>query len=136
MSENPNRPVETIPSGGNHLYSMPIQGQIGDMHVGAATGGGGEPQMIAEEHAIQQYADDDGGGVEGMDEDHEHDRDYDGDLGQDPGHLVDQHTAIAPHIGSNQLTLSFQGEVYVFDSVSPEKVIFLLLLLLSIIYRS
>lgn len=26
--------------------------------------------------------------------------------------------------GADQLTLSFQGEVYVFDSVSPEKVIF------------
>lgn len=27
---------------------------------------------------------------------------------------------------SNQLTLLFQGEVYVFDSVTPEKVIFVL----------
>ena len=27
-----------------------------------------------------------------------------------------------PQVGSNQLTLSFQGEVYVFDSVSPDKV--------------
>jgi hypothetical protein len=31
--------------------------------------------------------------------------------------------------GSDQLTLSFQGEVYVFDAVSPDKVPFLLLLL-------
>ncbi|KAK1269883.1 GATA transcription factor 24 [Acorus gramineus] len=32
-------------------------------------------------------------------------------------------------VGGNQLTLSFQGEVYVFDSVSPEKVQAVLLLL-------
>ncbi|KAM0025333.1 putative transcription factor TIFY family [Helianthus debilis subsp. tardiflorus] len=31
--------------------------------------------------------------------------------------------------GADQLTLSFQGEVYVFDAVSPEKVHALLLLL-------
>ncbi|KAJ0984181.1 hypothetical protein J5N97_002537 [Dioscorea zingiberensis] len=36
---------------------------------------------------------------------------------------------ILPQVGSNQLTLSFQGEVYVFDSVSPEKVQAVLLLL-------
>ncbi|KAM0933750.1 putative transcription factor TIFY family [Dioscorea sansibarensis] len=34
-----------------------------------------------------------------------------------------------PQVGSNQLTLSFQGEVYVFDSVSPDKVQAVLLLL-------
>ncbi|XP_044958562.1 GATA transcription factor 20-like isoform X2 [Hordeum vulgare subsp. vulgare] len=38
-------------------------------------------------------------------------------------------TAIVPPATGNQLTLSFQGEVYVFDSVSPDKVQAVLLLL-------
>ncbi|KAG8364160.1 hypothetical protein BUALT_Bualt19G0098100 [Buddleja alternifolia] len=36
--------------------------------------------------------------------------------------------------GADQLTLSFQGEVYVFDSVSPEKVIFFFLSFLFVIF--
>jgi len=40
MSVNPN--PSTTPLDGNHLYSsMPIQGQIGDVHVSTAGGGGG-----------------------------------------------------------------------------------------------
>lgn len=40
----------------------------------------------------------------------------------------DNHTAlVARGENENQLTLSFQGQVYVFDSVSPEKVTYLLL---------
>ncbi|KAL8541779.1 hypothetical protein ACS0TY_002872 [Phlomoides rotata] len=52
---------------------------------------------------------------------------------------VDSHALYAPDMappppasvdgGADQLTLSFQGEVYVFDSVSPEKVQAVLLLL-------
>uniref|UniRef100_A0A453SQ56 GATA transcription factor 28 n=1 Tax=Aegilops tauschii subsp. strangulata TaxID=200361 RepID=A0A453SQ56_AEGTS len=38
-------------------------------------------------------------------------------------------SAIVPPATGNQLTLSFQGEVYVFDSVSPDKVQAVLLLL-------
>lgn len=34
--------------------------------------------------------------------------------------------------GADQLTLSFQGEVYVFDSVSPEKVFFASIFLSSV----
>lgn len=104
------------PSGLNHRYSMPIQGQIGDLHVGGTAGG--ESQMMTGEHAIQRYEEGEGGGVEGMDEDQEHEQDHGGDL---PSEAI---AAIGPQIGSNQLTLSFQGEVYVFDSVSPEKVRF------------
>lgn len=48
----------------------------------------------------------------------------------DPPHLSDHHGASLPvsandnlcSNNNNQLTLSFQGQVYVFDSVSPEKV--------------
>lgn len=48
------------------------------------------------------------------------------------GSLLDNHSAMVVHGGAetnNQLTLSFQGQVYVFDSVSPEKVQAVLLLL-------
>ncbi|XP_022726786.1 GATA transcription factor 28-like [Durio zibethinus] len=38
-------------------------------------------------------------------------------------------TAVPGNAGADQLTLSFQGEVYVFDSVSPDKVQAVLLLL-------
>ncbi|KAG6475944.1 hypothetical protein ZIOFF_065176 [Zingiber officinale] len=44
-------------------------------------------------------------------------------------HLGDTQPLVTVQPGGNQLTLSFQGEVYVFDSVSPEKVQAVLLLL-------
>lgn len=50
----------------------------------------------------------------------------DGDVGANMGTQSDN-GAMIPHVGggenSNQLTLSFQDQVYVFDSVSPEKVL-------------
>ncbi|TKY64671.1 GATA transcription factor 28 [Spatholobus suberectus] len=54
-----------------------------------------------------------------------------GELPSNHGNLPDNHTAIMDHggDGGDQLTLSFQGQVYVFDSVSPEKVQAVLLLL-------
>lgn len=36
---------------------------------------------------------------------------------------VTDYAPVAENGGSDQLTLSFQGEVYVFDAVSPDKVI-------------
>ncbi|XP_066371418.1 GATA transcription factor 20-like isoform X2 [Miscanthus floridulus] len=49
------------------------------------------------------------------------------------GLQMDPHSAMVPGtvppMATNQLTLSFQGEVYVFDSVSPDKVQAVLLLL-------
>ncbi|PIN23870.1 hypothetical protein CDL12_03381 [Handroanthus impetiginosus] len=57
----------------------------------------------------------------------------DGDVAPDMGNQPDNHGALIPHAAgsenNNQLTLSFQGQVYVFDSVSPEKVQAVLLLL-------
>jgi len=47
-----------------------------------------------------------------------------GEIHSNNGNLHDNHTLIIDQgndIG-DQLTLSFQGQVYVFDSVSPEKV--------------
>ncbi|XP_042051764.1 GATA transcription factor 28-like [Salvia splendens] len=56
----------------------------------------------------------------------------DGDVGVNMGNQSDNGTMIQ-HVGggdnSNQLSLSFQGQVYVFDSVLPEKVQAVLLLL-------
>ncbi|KAG6483582.1 hypothetical protein ZIOFF_060230 [Zingiber officinale] len=46
-----------------------------------------------------------------------------------PSHLGDTQPLVTVQPGGNQLTLSFQGEVYVFDSISPEKVQVVLLLL-------
>ncbi|XP_057967698.1 GATA transcription factor 28-like [Malania oleifera] len=65
--------------------------------------------------------DDGGGGGEGME----------GDMPTDPGNLSDNHGALVARgeDSGNQLTLSFQGQVYVFDSVTPEKVQAVLLLL-------
>ncbi|KAF3325572.1 GATA transcription factor 28-like protein [Carex littledalei] len=69
------------------------------------------------------------GGAVSMDEEHEGHDDVvvgmDADVAADPHLMV---TAAQP-ISGNQLTLSFQNEVYVFDSVSPEKVQAVLLLL-------
>ncbi|XP_057473045.1 GATA transcription factor 28 isoform X1 [Actinidia eriantha] len=75
---------------------------------------------------IEHDEDDDNGrgprGSEGME----------GEAPSDPGNLSDNHSALVT-CGSNenndQLTLSFQGQVYVFDSVSPGKVQAVLLLL-------
>lgn len=66
----------------------------------------------------------------GMDEDHNNCGDTSGgghetvEEVSNPGNLTDSHTALIEHSsdGGDQLTLSFQGQVYVFDSVSPEKV--------------
>lgn len=62
------------------------------------------------------------GGAVSMDDDHEGQEDavvgMDADVAADP-HLM---VSAAQPISGNQLTLSFQNEVYVFDSVSPEKV--------------
>lgn len=142
MNENPNTAVEvklvaagTYPPGcrgqdsiatQQMLASMPMPGQIGGGDVGVGSDGQ-EILRYAREHE-----ENDGGGVgHGMDEDQDGmmSEGMDGDGPSDPGHAGDPQSMIVPHGGSNQLTLSFQGEVYVFDSVSPEKVQAVLLLL-------
>ncbi|KAL1292632.1 GATA transcription factor 28 isoform X1 [Arachis ipaensis] len=54
-----------------------------------------------------------------------------GEIPSNHGNLPENHTAMIDQGGDvgDQLTLSFQGQVYVFDSVSPEKVQAVLLLL-------
>ncbi|GMH14162.1 hypothetical protein Nepgr_016003 [Nepenthes gracilis] len=71
----------------------------------------------------------------GLDEDHDDvhnggDEDIDSEVPNDPENVSDSHGAmVAVGADNNQLTLSFQGQVYVFDSVSPDKVQAVLLLL-------
>ncbi|XP_020103510.1 GATA transcription factor 20-like isoform X2 [Ananas comosus] len=126
MSENPNPAAEAKPGSGGRF-----SGHHG--HIPAGVGGGvEEAQLIAAADAqgIERYeeAEDSigrggGGGGHGEGEGME----VDGPC--DPGHSGEHHGMLAPHVGDNQLTLSFQGEVYVFDSVTPEKVQAVLLLL-------
>ncbi|KAI3974489.1 hypothetical protein MKX01_017982 [Papaver californicum] len=76
--------------------------------------------------SVMEEDQDDGAGSEGME--------AEVPVNDHTGHLADIHgTTMARNNGigghGNQLTLSFQGEVYVFDSVSPEKVQAVLLLL-------
>ncbi|MQL90978.1 hypothetical protein Taro_023580, partial [Colocasia esculenta] len=117
------------PAGG--AASMPLPGQIDEVH-----GGGEQQQMLVpgDAHVVQGYGGEHdhgghpNGGGEGIEEDEDGavEREMmEADLAPDAGHLGMIH---APGMG-NQLTLSFQGEVYVFDSVSPEKVQAVLLLL-------
>ncbi|XP_008811434.1 GATA transcription factor 20-like [Phoenix dactylifera] len=137
MSESSGQPADVKPLAGG-LYTarhpapahpaMPLPGRIDD-----APGGGGEGHLIvaADAQAIQQYAED-GGGGDAMEDDHDgaaEGEGMEGDVPSDHANLRDPLGMVAPQVGANQLTLSFQGEVYVFDSVSPEKVQAVLLLL-------
>ncbi|KAL6179299.1 hypothetical protein ACLB2K_050815 [Fragaria x ananassa] len=84
--------------------------------------------------------DDDAPGAESIDNAHIH---YEGHTLEDGGVVVEETTSddvyiqggntdldmAIPYEGSSQLTLSFRGQVYVFDSVTPEKVQAVLLLL-------
>ncbi|KAL6176773.1 hypothetical protein ACLB2K_053406 [Fragaria x ananassa] len=84
--------------------------------------------------------DDDAPGAEPIDNAHIH---YEGHTLEDGGVVVEEATSddvyiqggntdldmAIPYEGSSQLTLSFRGQVYVFDSVTPEKVQAVLLLL-------
>lgn len=109
---------------------------------------GGDPEMHITDEDQQmhvQYMHDQNHGMHhmsngngnGMDDDHDDggacvggSEGIDGELHNDPGNVSDNHGAmLVAGPDNNQLTLSFQGQVYVFDSVSPEKVQAVLLLL-------
>ncbi|KAG0464557.1 hypothetical protein HPP92_020626 [Vanilla planifolia] len=143
MNENPSPTVKVKPAAGaayhtlrqiqcsataqQILVSMPLPGQIGEGDIASASDGQGIPQ-----YAVMHEENDVCGEGNGMDGDQDgvmESEGLEGDASSDLGHSGDPHAMIVPHGGSNQLTLSFQGEVYVFDSVSPEKVQAVLLLL-------
>ncbi|KMZ70469.1 GATA transcription factor 25 [Zostera marina] len=148
MSENPTPPVdmEGLRGGGAGLYSsetqhhehiqsvhpvMHLPSQIKDVH-GANNNSGllvmphdGRLYGQEQEHGVIHGG---AGVVEGLEEDHDGAVDSEGMEGEVPQDASNLGIMVAPGMG-NQLTLSFQGEVYVFDSVSPEKVQAVLLLL-------
>ena len=95
----------------------------------------GDPEMHmtdADQHMHVHYMHDQNHGMHhlnngnGMDDDHDDGgaaggEGMGGELHSDPGAVSDTPMMVAG-ADNNQLTLSFQGQVYVFDSVSPEKV--------------
>lgn len=98
-----------------------------DHLVRQSAGGEGHLIAAADARALQSYGHDRGNGAagDGMEEDLDgavEGEAMEGDVAHDHGGLGDQNAIIVPPVASNQLTLSFHGEVYVFDSVSPEKV--------------
>uniref|UniRef100_A0A7N0TYZ6 Uncharacterized protein n=1 Tax=Kalanchoe fedtschenkoi TaxID=63787 RepID=A0A7N0TYZ6_KALFE len=113
-------------------YSHPTGAEMDDMHGRDAQMGDSIMQYMQEhDHEVHQMGNVSGmeegvndgvvGGNEGMD----------GHMGREGENMGDDRYAIVaqgPENG-NQLTLSFQGQVYVFDSVSPDKVQAVLLLL-------
>ncbi|WOL05518.1 GATA transcription factor 20 [Canna indica] len=140
MNANPNAPADPKSSGVVHFPDHHIHNPAADHQHALAMpahvdGHGGELIAAADAQALQQYHEADhssGSGGQGMDEDGVGAVENEGmetEGPSDPGHLGDAHALIAPQVGANQLTLSFQGDVYVFDSVSPEKVQAVLLLL-------
>lgn len=102
-------------------------------------------QLQYEHHELHHMSNGDGNG---MDDDDDHDNcngndgggseDLEGDVPSNPGNLSENRSAMVDHDGGadsgDQLTLSFQGQVYVFDSVSPEKVVYLSSLFSSCCY--
>ncbi|KAG0569138.1 hypothetical protein KC19_6G067500 [Ceratodon purpureus] len=100
-----------------------VQGHLEGEHVHDHHGHHGHGMHSNEENgAGGEDHDDDAGDEEGLDE-----ADMHSDGG---GNQSDQPAALAVRTqGSTQLTLSYQGEVYVFDTVPPEKVQAVLLLL-------
>lgn len=103
-----------------------IHGSDSRIHMSDAQHSMHVPYEPEHEHGLDHMSD-----GNGMDEDHNNcgdtnagGREYvEGEV-SNPGNLTDNQTAmIEPGSdGGDQLTLSFQGQVYVFDSVSPEKV--------------
>lgn len=149
MSANPNPSVDAKPAAGgrfrgHHIHKPAAAHQVlppvpMPVHIDDVRVVDGESHLIAAADAqvLQQYeeAEHHGGGVgggHGMEEDRDVAVEGEGmeaDGQADPSNLGDPQAVMVPQVGGNQLTLSFQGEVYVFDSVSPEKVQAVLLLL-------
>ncbi|XP_042396206.1 GATA transcription factor 17-like isoform X1 [Zingiber officinale] len=130
--------VESFP--GHHFHNMSAGHQVltgvslpSHVDESNAVGGTGELIAAADALALQQYEEADcSSGSHGMEEEgvgavENGEMETEGPSG--PSHLGDTQALGPVQAGGNQLTLSFQGEVYVFDSVSPEKVQAVLLLL-------
>ncbi|XP_062097082.1 GATA transcription factor 25-like [Humulus lupulus] len=105
-----------------HGQSMTIPSQIADDEDASGVGGGAEsvdnPHLRYEAHAL----DDPAGGVAGS-------GDVVEDVNPDSVYGAGHEMVVHRSDGSSQLTLSFRGQVYVFDAVTPDKVQAVLLLL-------
>ncbi|CAL9136735.1 unnamed protein product [Musa acuminata var. zebrina] len=147
MSGNPNPAADAKPAGAGRFRGLGMHHLADEHHVlpsvilpaqiddPSAVGRSGELIAAADAQTLQQYHEaDHSSGSHGMEEDGVGAVENEGmetEEPADPSHLGDAHGLIAPQVGGNQLTLSFQGEVFVFDSVSPEKVVQAVLLLLG-----
>ncbi|KAJ9674042.1 hypothetical protein PVL29_023538 [Vitis rotundifolia] len=100
-----------------HPQHMSMHNQIaGDDDDGAASESIDNPHVHYDAHVLQD------GVVPGME--------VTGDVPSDAVYVADgSEIALQPSDATNQLTLSFRGQVYVFDSVTHEKVRSVLLLL-------
>lgn len=141
MSGNPNPAADGKPAGAGRFRGLGMHHLADEHHVlpsvilpaqiddPSAVGRSGELIAAADAQTLQQYHEaDHSSGSHGMEEDGVGAVENEGmetEEPADPSHLGDAQGLIAPQVGGNQLTLSFQGEVFVFDSVSPEKVVFL-----------
>ncbi|MQM13656.1 hypothetical protein Taro_046580 [Colocasia esculenta] len=138
MSENRAKVVVGGLYRDHHIHeaaAMQMPGQIEEVHgvggSGAADGGGllgGDVQVSRSYGGEQEHGVLHDGGGDGVEENQ--DESVEREVVEDDMPLDASNLGMipAPAMG-NQLTLSFQGEVYVFDSVSPEKVQAVLLLL-------
>ncbi|URD86053.1 gata transcription factor [Musa troglodytarum] len=138
MSGNPNPAADAKPAGAGRFRGLGMHHLADEHHVlpsvilpaqiddPSAVGRSGELIAAADAQTLQQYHEaDHSSGSHGMEEDGVGAVENEGmetEEQADPSHLGDAQGLIAPQVGGNQLTLSFQGEVFVFDSVSPEKV--------------
>lgn len=78
-------------------------------------------------HALHHHPMGDGNAIdhdELVNDDNGGDEFRDGDVPDDPGNQSENHGGTVSIETNSQLTLSFQGQVYVFDPVSPDKVSF------------
>ncbi|XP_074268067.1 GATA transcription factor 28-like [Silene latifolia] len=107
-----------------------LHGRDGQMHMAEAEEHMHVHYMHDQNHGIHHMSN--GDGIEDEQDDGVTGANgaMDNELQSEHGHVSDNHAGMMIPSGDNdQLTLSFQGQVYVFDSVSPEKVQAVLLLL-------
>ncbi|WOL17384.1 GATA transcription factor 17 [Canna indica] len=135
MNENPNPAVDSTPAAAGHSSGHQVFKPSVVHHVASAAGSGALI-AAADARAMLQYHEahhSSGCGGHEVEEDQYaagESEEMETEEPVDTGNIGDPNRTVVPHAGgSNQLTLSFQGDVYVFDSVSPEKVQAVLLLL-------
>lgn len=117
-----------------HLHDVHIQGHAEEgvgRHLEAQGEDPGHLHMhYMHEHGHSLHHSDDNGLGEEPDEGDGDNDSMEGDIPSSGCNLADSQKVVAIRSqATNQLTLSYQGEVYVFDSVPPEKVQSVLLLL-------